>query len=89
MRSYFSGQIPQLRAPDSVRPWQHVLHCLNGYLLLVDKILEFRMNGVWNFGPSDLQSKSVADVAEIAGDVWGLATKWQQDLSPHLHEASQ
>lgn len=87
--SYWSGQIPQLRAPDSVRPWQHVLDCLNGYLLLVDKILETKVNGAWNFGPTDLQSKSVADVAEIAGDAWGITTKWQQDFSPHPNEASQ
>lgn len=89
VRSYCSGQIPQLRAPDSIRPWQHVLDCLNGYLLLVDKILETRVNGAWNFGPTDLQTKSVADVAEIAGDSWGIDTKWQQDFSPHPHEASQ
>jgi len=89
VRSYCSDQIPQLRAPDSVRPWQHVLDCLNGYLLLVDKILETRVNGAWNFGPFDLQTKSVADVAEIAGDVWGVATKWEQDFSPHPQEASQ
>lgn len=89
VRSYCSDQIPQLRAPDSVRPWQHVLDCLNGYLLLVDKILETKANGAWNFGPTDLQSKSVSDVAEIAGDVWGVATKWEQDFSPHPQEASQ
>jgi CDP-glucose 4,6-dehydratase len=89
VRSYCSGQIPQLRAPDSVRPWQHVLDCLNGYLLLVDKILETKVDGAWNFGPTDLQTKSVADVAEIAGDAWGVDTKWQQDFSPHPHEASQ
>jgi CDP-glucose 4,6-dehydratase len=89
VRSYCSGQIPQLRSPNSVRPWQHVLDCLNGYLLLVDKILETGVNGAWNFGPTDLQTKSVADVAEIAGDSWGIDTKWQQDFSPHPHEASQ
>ena len=89
VRFYCSGQIPKLRAPESVRPWQHVLDCLNGYLLLVDKILETKVNGAWNFGPTDLQSKSVSDVAEIAGDVWGVATKWEQDFSPHPQEASQ
>jgi hypothetical protein len=46
-----SGKDLILRNPDAVRPWQHVLDCLNGYLLLVDSLLTQKTDATWNFGP--------------------------------------
>lgn len=86
--SYASGLIPKLRAPNSIRPWQHVLDCLNGYLMLVDAVILNKVDGAWNFGPDENQSKSVADVADIAGGVWGVQRSWDIDLGNHPHEAS-
>jgi CDP-glucose 4,6-dehydratase len=86
--SYSHGLIPKLRAPYSVRPWQHVLDCLNGYLLLVDEVIRNKTDGAWNFGPSIDQAKTVADVAEMAGAVWGAETTWEIDPASHLHEAA-
>jgi CDP-glucose 4,6-dehydratase len=86
--SYSSGLIPRLRAPNSVRPWQHVLDCLNGYLMLVDALIQRNADGAWNFGPDENQLKTVADVANIAGAIWGAEKSWESDLGDHPHEAS-
>ena len=88
IRSYSSGLTPKLRAPNSVRPWQHVLDCLNGYLILIDRVLDGTADGAWNFGPNENQSKTVADVAIIAGAVWGVEKSWENDLGTHPLEAS-
>lgn len=88
VQSYSSGLTPKLRSPNSVRPWQHVLDCLNGYLMLVDSIIQNKTEGAWNFGPTQNQSKSVADVANLAGALWGLEKKWESDLGDHPHEDS-
>ena len=88
IHSYSSGLTPKLRAPNSVRPWQHVLDCLNGYLMLVDAVIQDKTAGAWNFGPDENQSKTVADVANIAGGVWGVEKNWENDLGNHPHEAS-
>jgi CDP-glucose 4,6-dehydratase len=86
--SYSSGLVPKLRAPNSVRPWQHVLDCLNGYLMLVDAVIQKNADGAWNFGPDEKQSKTVADVANIAGAMWGVEKSWENDLGNHPHEAA-
>jgi CDP-glucose 4,6-dehydratase len=88
INSYSRGLTPKLRSPDSVRPWQHVLDCLNGYLLLVDAVIQNKVDGAWNFGPDVNQSKTVADVANIAGEVWGVEKRWESDLGNHPHEAA-
>jgi CDP-glucose 4,6-dehydratase len=88
INSYSMGLTPKLRAPNSVRPWQHVLDCLNGYLMLVDALIDKSADGAWNFGPDENQSKTVADVADIAGGVWGVEKSWENDLGNHPHEAS-
>jgi len=88
VHSYSSGLTPKLRAPESIRPWQHVLDCLNGYLILIDKVLDGTADGAWNFGPDQNQTKTVADVANIAGAVWGAEKSWENDSGTHPHEAS-
>ncbi len=88
INSYSLGLTPKLRAPNSVRPWQHVLDCLNGYLLLVDAVIHDKADGAWNFGPSIDQAKTVADVADIAGAAWGAETTWEVDLGNHPREAT-
>ena len=88
IRNYSSGLAPSLRAPTSIRPWQHVLDCLNGYLLLIDSALDGTAEGAWNFGPDENQLKTVADVANIAGALWGADKNWETDLEAHPYEAS-
>lgn len=88
VNSYVSKVTPKLRYPNSVRPWQHVLDCLNGYLTLAEALINDNIEGAWNFGPDENESKTVADVANIAGGVWGVEKNWQKDLGNHPHEAS-
>ena len=88
VKSYSLGLTPRLRAPNSVRPWQHVLDCLNGYLTLVHAILEGKGSGPWNFGPDEAQIRTVADVSEIAGEIWGAKQSWEKDEEQHPYEAS-
>lgn len=86
--SHSSGLTPKLRAPNSIRPWQHVLDCLNGYLMLVDSLIKDNADGAWNFGPDENQSKTVADVANIVGAAWGAEKSWESDIGKHPHEAT-
>lgn len=92
VRSLIAGQEPQLRYPHAVRPWQHVLDCLNGYLTLVDALLaanpQIPPGSQWNFGPDESSFVSVGDVTEMAMRQWGLsAPSWKYDVHDHLHEA--
>ena len=80
--AYSKGLKPKLRNPKSIRPWQHVLDCLNGYLKLVDSQLEDGTSGAWNFGPSENVSRNVASlVGEVAmqygfsSDYWELESE--------------
>jgi CDP-glucose 4,6-dehydratase len=66
-----SGENIVLRNPDAIRPWQHVLDCLNGYLLLVDSMLSQKTDVTWNFGPLPGSNRTVKDVAESLVKNWG------------------
>lgn len=66
-----SGKDLVLRNPDAIRPWQHVLDCLNGYLLLVDSMLSQETEVSWNFGPQPESIRTVKDVADSLIKNWG------------------
>lgn len=77
-----------IRYPNAVRPWQHVLDCLNGYHLLVTELLSGKGFGAWNFGPPDTSSLSVADMANSAAKLWGQGAAWQSNEIEQPHEAA-
>jgi len=80
VRSYSTDNIPVIRNPDSVRPWQHVLDCLNGYLMLVDSMLLSGASGEWNFGPNHLARHTVSEVIETFARAYGhTGQSWEQD----------
>lgn len=79
VNSYMQDKVPLLRYPNSVRPWQHVLDCINGYLKLVDALLLGKGSGAWNFGPNHTEIKTVAEVSELVGKIWGVRKAWEQD----------
>jgi CDP-glucose 4,6-dehydratase len=85
--SFINNSTPQLRYPNAVRPWQHVLDCLNGYLLLIDQMVNHRETGTWNFGPKDSKSKTVAEVTERSGAIWGTKATWTQTPGKHPKES--
>jgi len=85
--SYASGASPILRYPGAVRPWQHVLDCLNGYLTLTDALLDGRGSGQWNFGPGPESFVEVGAVADLASRLWGDGAQWTIAEGVHPHEA--
>jgi CDP-glucose 4,6-dehydratase len=76
-----------IRYPSAVRPWQHVLDCLNGYLTLVDKMLNNKVTGEWNFGPDERSFKDVKTVADYLKNRWGQGASWITDEKDNPHEA--
>ncbi|MBU2647044.1 CDP-glucose 4,6-dehydratase [bacterium] len=76
-----------LRNPSAIRPWQHVLEPLNGYLLLAQKLVEegCRYAGAYNFGPVDGDCAAVVEVVKMLCDSWGgdATYRVQNDSGPH------
>lgn len=87
LAAYGDGRAPVLRYPKAVRPWQHVLDCLDGYLVLADALLAGKGLGAWNFGPGRDSFVEVGDVATLAADLWGGGSHWEHDDGEHPHEA--
>jgi CDP-glucose 4,6-dehydratase len=72
-----------------VRPWQHVLEPLGGYLLLAMKMAEDpdKYSGAWNFGPEENDLASVKDVVDLLLSLWGTGRWESENKSLKLHEA--
>ncbi len=77
-----------LRFPDAVRPWQHVLDCLNGYITLAEALLAGEGRGEWNFGPGRDSFRTVGDVATLVAELWGDGANWTVSREAHPHEAT-
>jgi CDP-glucose 4,6-dehydratase len=76
-----------IRFPEAVRPWQHVLDCLDGYLTLAAALLDGRGAGEWNFGPGRDSFRTVGEVADLAAELWGDDASWTCPPGEHPHEA--
>lgn len=85
--SFVIGSPAKIRYPDAIRPWQHVLDCLSGYVALSQKMLSSGVSGAWNFGPEIAIENTVAKVAELAASYWGSSASWVLDSDPNPHEA--
>lgn len=82
------NKVLKLRSPGAVRPWQHVLDCLSGYLSLVELMIKSKGSvGAWNFGPDPSQVRTVGEVAEKVSEIWGNSLKWSQVSNDGLTEA--
>jgi len=88
VRRVTAGETPVLRNPASIRPWQHVLDCLDGYLAVVDALLRGTGHGAWNFGPRSGESVTVAEVTEAALASWPREGGWIHDDGEQPHEAA-
>jgi CDP-glucose 4,6-dehydratase len=85
--SFVEASPAKIRYPEAIRPWQHVLDCLFGYICLSEKILSSGVSGVWNFGPEIAIDNTVAKVADLTSSRWGASAKWVRDSDPNPHEA--
>lgn len=89
IRAMSSNLSLQIRNPNAIRPWQHVLEPLSGYLKLAQLLWDGRLEyaDAWNFGPVDADAKTVGWVADELTRLWGGTSKWQQDGGEHPNEA--
>jgi CDP-glucose 4,6-dehydratase len=89
VRGFLRGDAVRIRRPNSIRPWQHVLEPLWGYVRLAEEL--YKGNGAcatgWNFGPQDDDAWPVARIAEKMVNVWGDGAQWVLDPDPGAHEA--
>ena len=89
LRAIGKGEPVVIRNPDSIRPWQHVLEPLSGYLQLAEKLYVegARYGEGWNFGPNDEDAKPVSWIVGNLTKSWGEGASWKLDDSEHPHEA--
>lgn len=84
-----AGSPVSIRYPDAVRPWQHVLDCLAGYVTLAGSLLHGGAAGAWNFGPDPDGFQTVREIADTAAREWGGTAGWTDGSGgSHPHEAA-
>jgi CDP-glucose 4,6-dehydratase len=87
-RAFARGQPLMIRHPQAVRPWQHVLEPLAGYLMLARAlcVAPARFARSWNFGPDPSKLASVGELADRMAAEWGGGASWREasdDLKPN------
>jgi CDP-glucose 4,6-dehydratase len=89
VRGFLSGNPVEIRNPHAIRPWQHVLEPLAGYISLAEHLIgngaEFA--GAWNFGPADDDVWPVGRIADAIVAMWGSGAKWIHNSAENPHEA--
>lgn len=89
VRGFLSGKPVLIRNPHAIRPWQHVLEPLHGYIRLAECLLtqDARFATAYNFGPRDDDARSVGWIADSMAGFWGHGASWELDGAPSPHEA--
>lgn len=84
------GKAAHIRNPRAVRPWQHVLEPLRGYLMLAEKLIERGRDyaQAWNFGPETADGKPVSWVVDEMAKRWGNKAGWYHQATEQPHEAA-
>lgn len=79
----------KIRNPHAIRPWQHVLEPLSGYMCLAQKLCEQGTDyaEAWNFGPNENDTQPVQWIVEQLIKKWGGDARWEIDKNEHPHEA--
>jgi CDP-glucose 4,6-dehydratase len=88
MRGALEGEPIAVRNPEAVRPWQHVLNPLSGYLRLAAAVHgDAELQGGWNFGPAQDDARPVRWIADRLTELWPTELRWELDEGEHPHEA--
>lgn len=89
LAAFEQGRKVDIRNPHAIRPWQHVMEPLRGYLTLAEQLFEHgpSFGEGWNFGPNDEDAKPVGWIVEQMAALWGADAQWQVDTGEHPHEA--
>jgi CDP-glucose 4,6-dehydratase len=90
LAAFEQGRPATIRNPNAIRPWQHVLEPLRGYLTLAERLYAHGPDFAegWNFGPHDEDAKPVGWIVEKMADLWGEDAQWQTQNGEHPHEAN-
>lgn len=92
LRAFAQNQAVVLRQPEAVRPWQHVLEPLSGYLLIAQHLCDNEISALaaWNFGPGPANNQTVGVVAELMAKHWGVGAEVRCESETEApHEAGQ
>ncbi len=88
IKGALAGRPIPIRNPQAVRPWQHVLNPLSGYLRLAEAVHADRgLQGGWNFGPADGDVRTVGWIAQRLSELWPGGLGVEVDPGPHPREA--
>jgi CDP-glucose 4,6-dehydratase len=90
IRAISKGEKVKIRSPYAIRPWQHVMEPLTGYLALAEKLFNEgdKYSEGWNFGPDDSDAKNVEWIIGTLCKLWGGDASYYIDNDPQPHEAS-
>nr|WP_245589029.1 CDP-glucose 4,6-dehydratase [Desulfatirhabdium butyrativorans] len=90
LRSFLNGEKVRIRNPQAIRPWQHVLEPLSGYLCLAQQLYRKgrQFAEAWNFGPEDRDTRTVEWVVQRLCEKWGKGAAYEIDPDRHPAEAS-
>ncbi|MBV8670384.1 MAG: CDP-glucose 4,6-dehydratase [Candidatus Eremiobacteraeota bacterium] len=89
--AFRAGRPALIRQPGAIRPWQHVVDPLRGYLMLAQRLAgddgaDFAQ--AWNFGPASADEQPVAVLADRSTELWGGGATWARDTIAHPAEAA-
>jgi CDP-glucose 4,6-dehydratase len=89
IRGFQTGQPVVIRRPKAIRPWQHVLEPVRGYIMLAERLLASKAQfaSAFNFGPGDGDAWPVGRIADRMAATWGEGARWICDADPGVHEA--
>jgi CDP-glucose 4,6-dehydratase len=88
MRAALAGERVRVRNPNSIRPWQHVLNPLSGYLVLAQALWRSPEHACgWNFGPAEEDAREVGWIVQRVAELWPDGIDSATDDGPHPHEA--
>jgi CDP-glucose 4,6-dehydratase len=88
IRAFLENRSVRIRFPKSVRPWQHVLEPVRGYLRVAQRLFDHgpAYGEAWNFGPDYSDARPVDWIVERLAQMWGPTARWELDGGEHPHE---
>jgi CDP-glucose 4,6-dehydratase len=89
IKAWIKNKTVEIRYPHAIRPWQHVLEPLAGYIILAEKLYRYgnKFAKAWNFGPDKKNIKNVAFLVDAIAKLWDKKAKWKITTKKQPHEA--